>query len=170
MDPRLVAPVEFFKFNTHLFRKLTENLTDEQARKRIIPETHTIAFLACHLVEGRDCLANLVGIEKARSLADLVLSMTTVTEFGNQPPLAEARNAWNSLASVLESQFERLSREQLDRESRDRLPGNDPSTLGAIIFLLHHESYHIGQIALIRKHLLGLGANYGHRVLLSEGL
>jgi len=42
----------------------------------------------------------------------------------------------------------------LQGQSEQQLPTDDRTLLGAISFLLHHESYHIGQMGLLRR-LLG---------------
>jgi uncharacterized damage-inducible protein DinB len=167
MDPRLSALVEIFNLNTRLFRELTDNLSDEQARERPSNETYSIVFLACHLVEARDCLARLVGIEKTRSLAEVLQSVTTVVELNNEPPLDQVKEAWEEVTALLWERIPCLSSDSLDQESSDRFPLDNSSVFGGLVFLLHHESYHIGQLAFLRRYL-GVGARYGHRAILSE--
>jgi uncharacterized damage-inducible protein DinB len=40
------------------------------------------------------------------------------------------------------------------------MPVADPSVLGALTFLLQHESYHVGQLAMLKKHLTGKPMKY----------
>lgn len=40
---------------------------------------------------------------------------------------------------------------ELDEPAPQRYPGGDPSVLGALAFLVQHDSYHLGQLALLRR-------------------
>jgi len=64
---------------------------------------------------------------------------------------------WQSLSKALIERFTLLSGQELDAPFGRALPIEDGSTLGAIAFMLQHESYHIGQLSLLRR-LLGLEA------------
>jgi uncharacterized damage-inducible protein DinB len=56
-----------------------------------------------------------------------------------------------------------VSAAELDAEAPYQFPISDPSVLGMTAFLVQHESYHIGQMAFLRKQL-GLEAMaYGER-------
>jgi hypothetical protein len=45
-----------------------------------------------------------------------------------------------------------LDASMLDQQSTTRFPISDKSVVGTIAFLLHHEAYHIGQLALLRRY------------------
>jgi hypothetical protein len=167
MDPRLSSLIAIFNLNSHLFRKLTQQVSEELARQRP-NDTYSIVFLACHLVEARDCLARLLGIEKTRSLSEVLQSMTTVVELNNEPPLDQVITAWDDVTGLLEKRIPCVSSQQLDEKSNNRFPVRDGSVFGGMVFLLHHESYHIGQMALVRRYFGDVAAPYGHRALLSE--
>jgi hypothetical protein len=50
-----------------------------------------------------------------------------------------------------------LAPDEWDAAVDARFPGVDRTRLGALTFLTQHDSYHIGQLALLRKHA-GLAA------------
>ncbi len=64
MDPRLEGLLSILDINTKLFRNCLNGVSDEVARRQPNPETSSVAFLACHVVDARDYLAQLLGIER----------------------------------------------------------------------------------------------------------
>jgi hypothetical protein len=65
------------------------------------------------------------------------------------------------MAEVMERRFAELDAPALDAELPFDLGVNDRSILGMLAFIAQHESYHIGQLSLLRKHV-GLPAmRYG---------
>jgi uncharacterized damage-inducible protein DinB len=155
--------------NSKLLRNCLDGVSDEVARRQPNPETNSVAFLACHVVDARDYLAQLLGVE--RTGPQLHHNMQTYAAVVNQekePPLSEILSAWGAVTTDLRRRLQELDAKTLDRESPQSFPIEDGSLFGAIVFLLHHESYHIGQIALVRKYN-GVGSmRYGHRALLSR--
>ena len=70
------------------------------------------------------------------------------------PPLAELRQLWLDASAQLDATLEGASSGQLGAPFDGRFPVGSPTALGAVTFLAQHESYHVGQMALLRK---GLG-------------
>jgi uncharacterized damage-inducible protein DinB len=76
---------------------------------------------------------------------------------GPLPSLAEITEAWDAVSAHLLTALEELTEDDLKREATRRLPGSD-GTVGSVLpFLAQHDSYHIGQMAILRRQL-GLGA------------
>jgi len=53
----------------------------------------------------------------------------------------------------LETVLGALTTERLDEPAPQRFPIDDETVLGEIAFLVQHDSYHIGQVALLRRQL-----------------
>jgi uncharacterized damage-inducible protein DinB len=68
------------------------------------------------------------------------------------PTMVELHAAWEAVSAHLAVTVERLDTGQLSAERRP-FPGSDRTILGGIAFLIQHESFHIGQLALIRRQL-----------------
>ena len=69
------------------------------------------------------------------------------------PPLAELLAAWDAVDGTLAVGLTTLSSAALDALAPHRYPGGDPSVLGTIAFLVQHDRYHVGQLALLRRAL-----------------
>ena len=168
MNCQVMGLLEILRLNTQLFKRCMDGLSDETARMRPNPESYSAAFLAAHLVDSRHCLARMLGEEKPNRLHDARQTVATVVERQNEPPLAEIIRAWQEVSRSLGRRLTSLTAADLKSPSAERFPVEDGSLFGSIVFLLHHESYHIGQLALVRKYF-GVGAvRYGHRAFLSE--
>jgi uncharacterized damage-inducible protein DinB len=66
-------------------------------------------------------------------------------------------SAWEAIGWHLDRAFAELTPEDLERATPQRLPGS------GIPFLLQHESYHLGQIALLRRMLGHPAMSYRRR-------
>ncbi|MFB3902134.1 MAG: DinB family protein [Acidobacteriota bacterium] len=167
MNPRLVALLEILNINTRLLRNCLNGVSDEIARRPPNTETNSVAFLACHLVDARNYLAKLIGLE-AESQLRASQNYLAVVEQKSEPPLDQILDAWQVVSELLKDRLPEIPDQQLDTKSPEEFPVDDSTLFGALVFLLHHESYHIGQIAMARK-FFGAGAiRYGHRALLSQ--
>jgi hypothetical protein len=71
--------------------------------------------------------------------------------------LAGVRDAWRTVSSALADRLATLTAAELDTRAAQSFPVHDESLLGGIAFLQQHESFHIGQLAYLRR-LLGLGS------------
>ena len=167
MDPRLDGLLRILELNTRLFERCLEGISDEAARQKPNPDSYSVAFLACHLVDARAYLARLIGAECATDLHDSIPSYLAVVEHHDEPPVANVVNAWSTAGKLLKARLVNLTSEELSAASPETVTSNDPTLFGAIAFLLHHEAYHIGQIAFARKYF-GVGSmGYGHKALLA---
>jgi uncharacterized damage-inducible protein DinB len=55
------------------------------------------------------------------------------------------------VARALRDRLQRLTPEDLDAATTTRFPTATPTILGVLAFLVQHDSYHIGQLALLRR-------------------
>jgi uncharacterized damage-inducible protein DinB len=156
MDARIAPLLDILKLNTRLFLNCLDGVDDETAQRRPGDRVNNMTFIALHLVDARCYLARNVGLEHESPYKHLedVASIDEMEEF---PALAELRAAWSDVSERLAARLPALSDAVLGSESAQQFPVDDGTVLGGIAFLLEHESFHIGQLALLRKHF-GLGA------------
>ncbi|HXW06009.1 MAG TPA: DinB family protein [Vicinamibacterales bacterium] len=154
MDPRIAPLTEILRLNTRLFRNCLEGLTDEMAALRPSPSTNHVAFVAAHVTEARFYLLKLFGAECASPLAACLENARGIEDVKRFPPLSEMQRAWTMASHALRDRLADMTAAELDAPiaSPFPLPIPDPTGLSLLAFFVQHDSYHIGQLALLRKH------------------
>lgn len=150
-----------FRLNTRLLLNCLDGISEAHARERPNDRTNSIAFLACHLIDSRHFLGRLLGFAEPNPLEALLRDAASIEDVGELPPLDTMRAHWRHIGTALDACFETLREEDLSAPAPQRFPSDDPTLAGAVGFLLQHESYHIGQLALIRKYLGYPAMRYG---------
>jgi uncharacterized damage-inducible protein DinB len=98
-------------------------------------------------------MARFVGLDEPRPFDGALDYGTSIDELPALPTLAEIEDTWDEVSERLEGRLVWLSEDDLVGPAPQRFPGVPETLLGGITFLIQHESYHIGQLALIRKYL-----------------
>ncbi|MFN2564654.1 MAG: DinB family protein [Gemmatimonadaceae bacterium] len=151
MDSRVQGLAAQLELHSRLFLNCLDGVSEDAASARP-GGANNMAFIAAHLVDARHWLARLVGLAIDNPFAERLANARTIDELTDCPSVAESRDAWRTLAGPLEAHIETLDAGTLDRPSPMRFPVSDKSVLGTIAFLVHHEAYHIGQLALLRRY------------------
>jgi len=156
MDSALRAAASVFQLNQRLVLSCVEGMDDATVQTRLTDNTNHVAFLFAHLVGARRYLLGLLGVPVEDPFPELAKakSLDDVDRF---PSLEAMRSAWDEMGERLSAALESLDEAQLDERSPQDFPVDDKSFLGGVAFVAQHESYHVGQLAMLRK-ALGLGA------------
>ena len=56
-----------------------------------------------------------------------------------------------AVSSAIDARLEEITAEELSAPSERGFPGVERTRLGVLTFLVQHDSYHVGQLALLRK-------------------
>jgi uncharacterized damage-inducible protein DinB len=154
MDPRLTPLTEILRLNTKLFRNCLEGVTDEKAAMRPSASTNSPVFVAAHVAEARFYLLKMLGAEQPSPLAAYLDGARGIDDVKRFPPLADIQRAWTTASHALRDRLDAMTPAELDVSivSPFPLPVSDPTALSLIAFFVQHDSYHIGQLALLRKH------------------
>lgn len=156
MIPELTPVHQILSLNTRLLHHCLDGVDDALGTRRVTPDTNSLTFLAAHLTESRHWICLMAGRPLANPLEGR-LKGKTLDDLGPLPTLAEITAAWDAVSAHLLTMLGELTSEDLGREATRRLPGSD-GTVGSVLpFLAQHDSYHIGQMAILRRQL-GLGA------------
>lgn len=156
MLPALHPVAAIFRLNTRLLHNCLAGVSEELAGRRMAPGTNSLAFLAAHLEDSRHYVCRQLGREIANPLAEVLNRGRNLDEVGPLPPVAAILEAWDAVSAHLLSLCEELKEEEILREAGFRFPGTDGTLGGMLTFMAQHDSYHIGQMALLRAQL-GLG-------------
>ncbi len=150
MHPAVTAPAAILRLNTELFLNCLAGVGEAEAARRVTPDTNSMAFIAAHLVDGRHFLTEYLGAPLPNPLAQQLQGATRQDDLAALPAVAELLTTWEAVSAHLAVTVERLDTGQLSAEHTP-FPGSDRTILGGIAFLTQHESFHIGQLALIRR-------------------
>jgi uncharacterized damage-inducible protein DinB len=151
MDPTLQPLAALLALNTDLLLNSLEGLGEDDGRWRPGGTANHVAFLTAHLVDARHFMARLVGRDLANPLSTLLAGARRLEDIPDFPALVELSEAWRAIAAHLDRILPALETGELAQVTPQKFPGSDGTLLGAIGFLVQHESYHIGQIAMLRR-------------------
>ncbi len=152
MPFEITTHVAALDLNTRLALNALRGLGDDEARRRLGAGVNSAAFIAAHLVDARHYLLKLLGAPRPNPM-DALGEVKSEDEVQALPPLDELRAAWLDVGAALRATLLELTEEQAARDVGSKFPIDVPGALGAVVFLLHHESYHVGQLGLLRRQL-----------------
>jgi uncharacterized damage-inducible protein DinB len=151
----LVATLEL---NTRLLLNALDGIDEEGARKRPNERTNHVLFIACHLVDARHYLARSLGLPSESPFKAMLDGAKGIDDVKQFPPLEEVRRAWKDVGERLSSFIAELEDSELEKPAPFAFPiEGGGTTLGCLAFLVQHDSYHLGQVAFLRRYL-GLDA------------
>ena len=151
LSPRAASLGALLRLNTHLLSNCFDEVTDDQAARRVVPQVNSMAFIAAHLIDTRYVLLELLGGHGDNPVRRLLANARSIDDVIGLPAPPELLSAWHQVAAAIEERLASVDDAALDAPSGRRFPGGDPSTLGALAFLVQHDSYHIGQLAMLRR-------------------
>ena len=151
MDPRVAPLAEILRLDTRLVLNCVDGMTDAQLAARPAPPANGVAFLVAHLADTRHALLALLGTAADNPLAPYVASAHGIDDVAALPARAELLDAWRDVAERLDRRLAELDAAALDAPAPQRFPVDDASTLGAVAFLVQHDAFHVGQLALLRR-------------------
>jgi hypothetical protein len=152
--PAALAPVTLiFKLNTGLMRRTLDGVAADQLWQRPTSTTNPLLWIAGHIVQTRAMMLGLVGDSFDTGWNDLFARGAALRDTSHYPSLAAIDEVHRQIVDRLKTRFAALTEADLAAPARGReLPG--AKTLGdQLAFLAFHESYHIGQLAYVRKAL-----------------
>ena len=96
---------------------------------------------------------NRLGQPLPNPLARYLEDVRSIDEIREWPALDEIRSAWIRVSAHLQQVLSGLSATDLAVANAHRFPIDDTTRLGLIAFLVQHDSYHLGQVAFLRRQL-----------------
>lgn len=139
------------RLNASLLVNCVDGMSDDQASQRTVPGTNSVAFIVAHLIDARHTILEVLGGSAENPLATYLESARGMDDVAYLPPLDALIAAWRRIDLEIAERFSQITDESLDTPAPHRYPGGDGSILGALAFLVQHDSYHIGQLALLRR-------------------
>ncbi len=147
------AFISIFKVNSTLFANAFKDVDNETASTRPNEKTNSMIFLALHSVDARYYILNLLGTKAKNPYAEEYKDVRMIEDVKKYPQLEELLKEWKKTDRILTKKIGELKPKQLKSKTDFKFPFTDKTLHGALSFLAAHESYHIGQLGLIRKYL-----------------
>lgn len=153
---RMTGLLAMYDLQTPFFDKVLEDLSDEDAHKRLHPKANHVAWLAGSLVQQRFDIAGLLaGSEHRQAANDLFKDNKGIQDGVTYPSLASFKKDWAFISPICREALVKVTDEKLN--SLFEVPGMSFPFFDLVTFTLYREANCIGQIALLRR-LLGYEA------------
>ncbi len=149
-----IIPLQLiFNLNSKLFLNATEKVTDEMAMVCPDNRINNVIYFSAHLLDARYYISDMLELTMVNPFKDIFEKVSKVEESDQLPGLKRIRSNWVKLSQKLSDHLTTLPEEILNRKASFKFPVADDTVLGAITFLISHESYHLGQLGMLRKYL-----------------
>jgi uncharacterized protein YndB with AHSA1/START domain/uncharacterized damage-inducible protein DinB len=140
--------------NERLFRNALQGVSRDDFTAHMNDRTNSMHWVAGHLAWSLGAMTALT-----RSPVDVGMDVFKVAlEPGTSVPEMDAiRDSYSKAAAALRAGLAKMSAADLARplpEGAPEFPVSEQTVAGGLAFLFHHQGYHIGQLAFLRK---GLG-------------
>jgi len=146
--------------NDRLFINALDGVTDEQAKERLSGHNNPLNWIAAHTVDTRYFALMLLSKPAQTPYKGLFENFKAFDPAIEYPTLENIRNEWNKVSGLLKDAIKTASDEQLNAETPVKSPIGVFTNAGTIAFLVQHESYDIGQMALLKKYFTKEAMSY----------
>lgn len=157
MTSPVVAPIAtIFAINEGFVLPALEGLTDEELWRAPTGRNNAILWIAGHVVQTRANILQLLGEPVDTgwgTVFDRGAPPAMVEDARRYPSRGDIAKAMGELTPRLHAKLASLDEPSLAAPARLRVPGTN-TVADELAFFALHESYHVGQLAYVRK---GLG-------------
>jgi uncharacterized damage-inducible protein DinB len=152
--PVALAPVALiFKLNAGLIRSSLDGLTDDELWQRPTLHNNPLLWVVGHIVATRAGMLGRLGDPFDTGWGDLFARGAALHERSRYPSRNDVERLHRIVADHLKAKFSSLTEADLCAPAAGKpLPGVT-TVAEQLAFLAFHESYHVGQLAYIRKSL-----------------
>jgi uncharacterized damage-inducible protein DinB len=152
MHPSVQPLFQIYSLNTGLLHKCVKGFTEEEALSRVDQRANNAVFIGLHMADARFHLVGWLGLEQDNPFGPFA-EVRHVDEVEAFPTLAEVMEAWDRVSEDLERHLPTLGPEALEGPAPFDIPLGKGRLLDTLAFMAQHESYHIGQLSILRKQL-----------------
>ncbi len=151
MSDLLRPAIDQFKFSSMIVSLATSDMSNEHAGHRVRNgQGSSVLFLVGHLLSSRYGILKMLGAGDENPFAEQFGRGAEPKDVSEYPDVSEFKSAWDALSDEFHTALEGASDDQLLASAPDGFPIQDQTMRGAISFLCWHESYHVGQIGMMR--------------------
>jgi hypothetical protein len=160
MYPYVAPLTEIYKTNTGLVKMALADITANDAVKSPTDTTNSMQFIIGHLTNSRFKIGNMAGLADQCPWGDMFARGAKLKDISDYPSIQEILDTWDAISLKMIERFSEITEQELKVKAPYDFPVDDKTILGGIAFMALHDSYHVGQLAYIRK-LLGYSSLVG---------
>ncbi len=146
--------------NQRLFVNCLAGVTDAQAKERISDHNNPFNWLATHTAWARYNIAALLGKPGNNPYNGIFEGFKPFDDSMQFDSLEKIKDEWNKASELVNEGLASVTEEHLAADAPFKNPTGDSTIGGTIAFLAQHESYDIGQMALLKKYLTKEAMSY----------
>lgn len=148
------APIALiFAFNDPFVLQALEGVTREELWRPLTKSNNPLLWVAGHIVQTRAMVLQILGERAETGWGTLFDRGAKIGDPKDYPSGPEIARVMSAISSQLHTTLAALQDEQLNRPASLPIPGLK-TLADELAFFALHDSYHVGQLAYIRK---GLG-------------
>ncbi len=151
MIDSLAPIVGQYRINASLVTKSLADMTPEDILVRPNGEANSALFIFGHITHHRHILARILGVEAPEPWGHLFGRGVKVLGGETYPEREEITLAFQHVTEKLDGRFESLTEQELNSATDFSPPGMRKIVRDTMAFLSLHETYHVGQLAYIRR-------------------
>jgi len=159
MNPTVATNHKILGYNTWLFGNAVANVGADKTGYRVNNDTNQFDRLAGHLTVTRYNMAKMIGIGvPALGWGAFEKAEGPGAQFATDlecPQFDDITTKFNHVTEALMSKLPEVSDSTLSQASPIPIPGDNPTIGDLLTFLTMHETYHIGQMGLLKKSMSG---------------
>jgi len=159
MNPSVGTVMHILGLNTWLFGNAVKDVESGKSAFRANDNTNEFDRIAGHVTCARHGITKLLGIETPDlGWGDFESVEGPGAQFSAElecPSLEDIGTKFNQVTEALMAKLPEVSDETLATASPIPIPGDDPTIGDLFTFLTMHETYHIGQLGLLKKGMGG---------------
>ena len=149
-----------FNLNDRLFINALAGVSDEQAKQRLSDHNNPLVWLATHTVWARYNAAMLLGKPGENPFNGMFENFKPYDDSMKFQTLKQIKSEWLKATALLKEGLSSVSEQHIASDAPFKNPTGNSTIGGTIAFLAQHESYDIGQIALLKKYLTKEAMSY----------
>lgn len=153
MHIALQSVSEILGVNDFMFRLAFEGIDEDLARRQLRSDTNSLLWLLGHIAVNRAYISTLCGHELTSPWDDQFNKSIEKVDHAAFPKFVEIQKFWDQIASVTSADLDAMDEAKLMAPAPFKFPTREQTVLAGISFMAMHESYHVGQLSSLRKHL-----------------
>jgi uncharacterized damage-inducible protein DinB len=151
-ESRIAAPISFiFRTNEGLFHRSLEGLSAEQLWQKSSGNNTPMLWIAAHIVQTRTSILKIIRESFDTGWEKLFSRGATVQDSSIYPGVDEVVQKMKDVTAQLHGRLQAMDNDEISKPVEKARFAGAETLADEIAFLAFHESYHIGQMAFIRK-------------------